>query len=255
MTTDLQGKIVVVTGGANGIGRVICTNFVGGGAVVALLDIDKQGGETTERVLRERGAETHFIPTDVSDELQVKSAIADIEERYGSIDVLVNNAATAALGSILDHNPATWDRILAVNLRSVYLCSRSVVPSMLANGSGAIVNIGSAHSYIARHRYAAYTASKFAVLGLTKAMALDHAPSIRVNAVLPGAVDTQGFRREIKQLSDPAEYEAQLRVRYPLGRIARPEDVADCVLFLASNQAASITGAAVPVDCGLTATV
>lgn len=255
MTTDLQGKIVVVTGGANGIGRAICTGFVGVGAVVALLDIDEQGGERTERSLRERGAETRFIPTDVSDELQIDSAIADIEGRYKRIDVLVNNAAIAALGSILDHKPATWDRILAVNLRSVYLCSRSVVPSMLANGSGAIVNIGSAHSYIARRQYAAYTASKFAVLGLTKAMALDHAPSIRVNAVLPGAVDTRGFRREIKQLSDPAEYEAQLKVRYPLGRIARPEDVADCVLFLASDQAASITGAAVPVDCGLTATV
>lgn len=255
MNPDLQNKIVVVTGGANGIGRAICVSLAKVGAVAVILDIDEQCGARTACLLRESGVDAQFILTDVSDEAQVRRAVDDTERRYGQIDVLVNNAATAALGSILDHSPAIWDRILAVNLKSVYLCSRTIVPIMHANGAGAIVNIGSAHSYVARRNYAAYTASKFAVLGLTKAMALDHAPSIRVNAVLPGAVDTHGFRREVAQLPDPESYEAQLELRYPLGRIARPEDVANCVLFLAGEQASSITGTAVSVDCGLTATV
>lgn len=255
MVPGFQDKVVVVTGGANGIGRAICTAFVDAGAVLVLLDVDEQAGKTTEQELCSRGGRALFIPVDVSEACGVDSAFVEIERQFHRLDVLVNNAAVAVLGTVLDHDVAIWDRVMAVNLRSVYLCSRSALPIMHANGSGAIVNIGSAHSYVARRSYAAYTASKFAVLGLTKAMALDHAPAVRVNAVLPGATDTEGFRREVEQLPDPAEYRAQIRKRYPMGRTARPPDIADCVLFLASDRAASITGAAVPVDCGLLAVV
>jgi NAD(P)-dependent dehydrogenase (short-subunit alcohol dehydrogenase family) len=251
---DLKDKVVVVTGGASGIGRASCLAFDREGAAVVVVDIDRKGGQRVTRKIREHGGRALFIRANVSSEQEVAGIVEPAVRAFGSIDVLVNNAGIGHDGTVVEDIPEAWDEVIAVNLRSVYLCSHFFIPELLKRRTAAIVNVGSVQSCVAARRSAAYVASKFGVLGLTKSMAVDYGPKIRVNAVLPGSVDTALFRRGV-----PVGAKYSMRVireaerKHILGRIAVAEEVAEVIVFLASGRASFMTGAGVLVDGGMTA--
>jgi NAD(P)-dependent dehydrogenase (short-subunit alcohol dehydrogenase family) len=191
---------------------------------------------------------------DVTERKSIETAIADVVERFGRLDVLVNNAGTAIVATVEETSDQDWDRILAVNLTGTFLASRTAIFALRKTGGGSIVNIGSILGIVARKQRAAYCAAKAGVTGLTKAMALDHAhENIRVNCICPSIIETELGMQSILKAADP---EAERRMRtagIPLGRMGQPEDVAQMAVYLASEESAWITGAAMPLDGGLTA--
>jgi NAD(P)-dependent dehydrogenase (short-subunit alcohol dehydrogenase family) len=253
---DLQRKVVVVTGGASGIGRASCFAFEREGAAVVIVDVDRECGQRVAQRIRGHGGRAMFIHADVSSEQEVADIVKPVVRAFGGIDVLVNGAGVGHSGTVVEDMPKAWDEVIGVNLRSVYLCSHFLIPELLKRPMAAIVNVGSVQSCAAAPRSAAYVASKFGLLGLTKAMAVDHGPKVRVNAVLPGSVDTALFRSGL-----PVGSKASMRAireaerKHILGRIAAAEEVAEVIVFLASGRASFITGAGVLVDGGMTARV
>jgi meso-butanediol dehydrogenase / (S,S)-butanediol dehydrogenase / diacetyl reductase len=251
-----EGKVALVTGGASGIGLATADRLSREGATVVIADIDAAGGERAAAELTARGpGRAGFIATDVTDESSVARLVDETVRSHGRIDVLFNNAGIFEPGEIHEVEAAAWDRQLAVNLRSVYLVSRRVVPVMLAQGGGAIVNNASVAGLVGDLASAAYCASKGAVALLTKAMALDYARrGIRVNAICCGEIDTPLFEREAAQHGmSVAAFRAELDEAHPLGRIGRPEEAAAAVAFLASDDASFTTGVLLPVDGGYAA--
>lgn len=248
-----SGRIAVVTGGARGIGRETALLLAREGAAVAIIDTDANAGEETLTLMSGDPARILFVHGDVSSESIVADAVQAVVHRLGGIDILVNNAAIPHDGTVVDDSPPQWDRVIAVNLRSVYLCSHFVIPEMQKRGAGTVINVASAQSCFATPGSAAYVASKHGVLGLTRAMAIDHAPIIRVNAVLPGSTDTQLLRRGARNGARPEEYIKGIASKLPLQRVAVPREIAEAIAFLASDAANFVTGAALTVDGGLLA--
>ncbi len=246
MAVDFAGKTVLVTGGGNGIGAACCRAFASAGARVAVIDRD---GAAAERVAAEIGGKTGFHALDVSDGAAFARLAADIAAREGGIDVLVNSAGTITRQTIAAMPAADWDRIMAVNLRGPFNGTQAVIPHMKKRGGGAIVNVASvAGRRISFGGGANYSASKAGLLGLTRHAAYELAPDhIRVNAVCPGPTAT-GFGGG--QLPS-AERKAQRARKIPLGRMVEPEDIAEAVLFLASDMARMCTGVALDVDGGV----
>ena len=246
----LEGKVVVITGAASGIGREAARLFSAEGARVCITDLNRETGEEAASECRE----AFFWPADVSDRHDVQAVYAETARRWGGIDVLYNNAGIMPPDddSILVTEPEAWDRVLAVNARSVYLCCKYGIPYLLERGGGSIINVasfvalsGSATSQIA------YTASKGAVLSLSRELAVQFARAgIRVNALCPGPVETPMLRRLFD--ADPAAYERR-RVHLPMGRLATAREIANAALFLASDESSYVTGATFLVDGGLTA--
>jgi len=231
----LQGKTAIVTGAGHGIGRAVSERFAQEGAKVygADLRFDDDWPEGLER--RE---------VDVTDEAQVQRLAAEA----GPVDILFNNAGIVDYGTVAEADDAQWERILNVNLRGVMLFCRHVVPGMLERGGGAIVNNASINGIRGNYRLAAYSASKGAVVALTRSMALDFAArGIRVNCICPGTIEGTGMTAPIQ--SDPANREA-LVAKHPMGRLGTAEDVAGAVMFLASDDSSYVTGLALPVDGG-----
>lgn len=247
-------KVVVVTGGAKGIGRATGVSFSRVGAAVVIVDMNEGAGRSVQAEITDMGGHCIFVGADISADSAVERIRGAAVDAFGRIDVLVNNAAIAHSGTVVDDSPETWDRVIAVNLRAAYLCSHFIVPELLKRPGASIINVGSVQSLVASPRSAAYVASKFGLLGLTKAMAVDHAPNIRVNAVLPGSIDTGMFRSGFASETDYASRLPAIEEKYLLRRIGRAEEVADTIVFLASDAASFITGAAFLVDGGLTAT-
>ncbi|WP_372636787.1 SDR family NAD(P)-dependent oxidoreductase [Cohnella sp.] len=249
----LTGKTAIVTGAARGIGYHISRRFAEEGCSVVMADLSEAGEETSKR-LRETGADAVFCRADVSRNDSVEELIRFASKKLGKVDILVNNAAINIPGSILELSEEVWDRTYEVNVKSMFLMSRAVVPGMQAGGGGSIINLGSANSYVAEPRLAAYVSSKGAILMLSKAMALDFSPQgIRVNCICPGWVDTTfndlhadlfGGREEV--LKDIAQI-------HPIGRAIHPAEIAETAVFLASDEASAITGAGIVVDGGYTA--
>jgi len=251
-----EGKVALVTGGASGIGLATAERLLAEGAAVVIADLDGEAGEAAAAALRGRGLEAvHAARCDVTRGDQVKALVDDIVVRHERLDVLFNNAGVFEPGEVHEIGEEAWDRQLNVNLRSVYLVSHHVVPVMLAQGAGAIVNNASVAGLVGDHSAAAYCASKGGVAQLTKAMALDYATrGIRVNAICCGEIDTPLFVRESGQLGmTPDEYRAILNEAHPMGRIGLPSEAAAAVAFLAGDEASFITGVLLPVDGGYVA--
>jgi NAD(P)-dependent dehydrogenase (short-subunit alcohol dehydrogenase family) len=247
----LQDKSAIITGGASGIGQATAFLFAREGAAVLVMDRDADGGAAVAETIVERGGEALFVAGDVSNEDDCRRTVRTAADRWGALHLLVNNAGIIRRASVLETTESEWDRVMAVNVKSVYLMSRWAIPAMVASGGGAIVNTSSGWGLVGGRNAAAYCASKAAVVNLTRAMALDHAAQgIRVNCVCPGDTDTAMLQDEARQLGvERAEFFREAADR-PLGRVGRPEEIAEAILYLASDQAAFVTGAVLTVDGG-----
>jgi len=250
----ISGKVALVTGGGTGIGRACAVLFAREGARVAVIGRRRQPLDETVHEIANSGSEALAATCDVTDGKSVEAAIAKMVETFGRLDIVVNNAGAVIVATIENTSEEDWGRMLAANLTSTFLISRAALPSLRRSGGGSIVNIGSILGLVARKQRAAYCAAKAGVTGLTRAMALDHAhENIRVNCICPSLVETELGLQSILKAPDP-EAERKSRVAaFPLGRMGKPEDVAQMALYLASDEASWITGVALPLDGGLTA--
>ena len=248
-----ENKVAIVTGSAKGIGWGIAKVLCEKGAKMVIVDWDEENGKKTADELRSKGGEAIFVKCDVSNEAQVKAMIDKAVETYGRIDVLVNNAGIGVYKTILDATSEDWDRCLGVNLRGVFLCSKYAIPHMQKIGKGAIVNISSVHSYATVNGVGPYCASKGGITALTRNMAIDYGPAIRVNSIAPGWVLTPLIQSIFDSYDDPADQQRQVERRQVMKRIGVPEDIGYAAAFLASDEASFITGTQLFVDGGLTA--
>ena len=243
-----------MTGGASGIGKATAERFLVEGAKVAIIDISEKNGKSALKELRGRGYKPYLVTGDVTNSTDVKRMVKEAKSALGSIDVLFNNAGILVEGTIEEVSEKDWDRIIAVNVKGVFLMSKEVIPIMLKQKKGVVVNNASCSGLVGDRNAIAYNTSKGAVVLMTKCMALDYArKNIRVNCVCPGEIDTPMFRQEARARGLPVEeYRKQLSECHPIGRLGLPEEVANAVAFLASDEAGFIIGAAFSVDGGYT---
>ncbi|TME57301.1 MAG: SDR family oxidoreductase [Chloroflexi bacterium] len=254
----LDSKIALVTGAGSGIGREIALLYAQQGAQVTVADIQEDAAAAVVAEISERNGLARSLPLNVADEGQVRVAMQETVEQYGRLDILVNNAGVSHVGNVLETSAEDWDRVMAVNARGVFLCSKYAVAQMLQQNpaGGILVNIASVAGMIAVDRRFPYGASKGAVISMTRSIAIDFAnQGIRANAICPGTVHTpfvEGFlERNFAENKD--EVRQQLHARQPIGRMGRPEEIAAAALYLASDEAALITGSTLVIDGGWTA--
>ncbi len=246
-----DNKVALVTGAAKGIGAGIAERFAEAGAAVVAFDVDGPGARAMAGKLCARGRAL-AIEGDVSREDDVRRAVERTVAEFGSLDVLVNNAGIEVAGTIPDYTSEQWDRQLNVNLKGAFLFAKYAIPRMRGRG-GAIVNISSVHSFVSYPGNAAYDASKAGMVALTRTLALDHGrDGIRVNAICPGYIDTPLMEEWLVTMPDREEAMRQVLAAHPLGRIGTPRDIAEAALFLASDAASFISGAALVVDGAMT---
>ena len=248
---ELKGRIALISGAASGIGRASALLFARHGAAVAIADLDVATGPAIAGQIESEGGRAIFVPVDVSCAVDCRRAVEDTVTAFGRVDILFNNAGIIHRATVVDASEAEWDRVISVNLKSVFLLSKFAIPVMAGCGGGTIINTASGWGLIGGRKAASYCASKGAVVLLTKAMALDHAPqNIRVNCICPGDTDTPMLRQEADQLGRPIGTFLAEAAHRPLGRIGTPEDIAQAALFLASPASAFVTGIALVVDGG-----
>ena len=244
---NYQHKTVVITGAAKGIGAACAHLFLDSGANVALLDLAFPTQLSDEKSLS--------IVCDVSNEEQVKQAMEEIEDRFGSIDYLVNNAGIQRYGAVTETSSDEWDLVMNVNLKSIFLCAKYAIPSMVKNKKGVVVNISSVQAFVSQHNVSAYTTAKTAILGLTRSIAVDYAPSIRCVAVCPGTIDTPMLRDAIALSPNPTEVMEECINMHLTKRIGTSEEVAELVKYLCDDKSGFITGQAFRIDGGLGITI
>jgi NAD(P)-dependent dehydrogenase (short-subunit alcohol dehydrogenase family) len=259
-TGRLRGKVSIVTGSASGIGRAIARLFAKEGATVVVVDINDNGGsETAELIKRESGNDARFIHASVVDGTQIKRMVAEVTDAYGRIDVLHNNAGGWQLeqhDTVIDNNEEDWDKLIDLNLKSIFQVSREVIPQMMKQGGGAIVNTVTINAFLTQPGSAAYSAAKAGLYQLTKAMALDYAKyNIRVNGIAPGEILTPLWLASYNGLPKADEVKESVRRRIPMGRFGEAEEVAFPALWLASDEARYVTGEIITVDGGISAGV
>jgi NAD(P)-dependent dehydrogenase (short-subunit alcohol dehydrogenase family) len=246
MAERLNGKVAIVTGAAHGIGRAIAKRYGAEGATVAVCDVDAGGAEAVAREIADAGRTAVAIVTDVSDSAAVDRLFDETLERFGTVDVLVNNAGlTDTERHFLEGDEEWWDRIHAVNLKGSFLCGLRAAKHMAQRGDGVIINVSSGGGTRAHRGNAAYDATKGGIEALTRAMAVDLAPyGVRVNGLIPGSIDSKGMSPEAKRERGEA---------IPMGRMGEPEDMTGAVVFLASDDASYVTGQLIAVDGGILA--
>jgi meso-butanediol dehydrogenase / (S,S)-butanediol dehydrogenase / diacetyl reductase len=245
-----QSRVAIITGSGSGLGRVLAHRFAAEGAAVVVADVVGQRAITVADEISETGGKSLARTTDVTNAADVEAMVEAARETFGSVEILVNNAAKATDTDFLNVSEEAWDEDVATALKGSFLCSKAVLPEMTENRSGVILNISSVNA-LAYFGNEAYSAAKAGILSLTRSLAVRYGPSgVRVNAIAPGTLKTPAWKQ--RQQKDPDVFERVARW-YPLGRIGDPEDVAGAALFLASDEAAWISGAVLPVDGGLTA--
>jgi len=249
---DFQGKVVVITGAGSGIGEACVREFANRNAAVAMVDCKAEAGQKTISDLREKGATVEYFQADVSSRAAVERLVPDMVARLGGIDVVVNNAGTQRYGSATTVSEEEWDEVMNINLKSAFLMCKYAIPEMIKRGGGAIVMTGSVQSLTAQRNSLAYVVSKHGMLGLTRSIALDYGKqNIRANCVLPGAIDTPLLRWAASLDDHPENVLAACDRLHIRGKMGRPEEVARVIVFLASDLASFVTGAAYTVDGGL----
>jgi len=250
----LKDQVAIVTGaGSGGIGRAVCERFAEEGAWVAAFDIAEDGARTTADLIAAQGGRAIGLAVDVRDEAAVKGAVEEVAQAFGGVDIMVHCAGVMHNVATEEESVEGWDRVLDTNLKGAFLVSKHVLPHMRRRGRGAIVHIGSVTGIMGYTHLAAYCASKGGLHALTRAMAIEYAPlGIRVNAVAPGTVDTPILAGFLAETQDPQKARASFERIHPLGRIATPRDIANAALFLASDEAAFVTGHVLVADGGFT---
>lgn len=247
----LQNQAAIITGATSGIGYSIAILFAREGANVVVVGRNEERGKNTIDKIKEEGGEGIFVQADITQEEEAKCVVERTLKTYGRIDILVNNAGTVFSGSIPETDLDSWNRIYHTNVTTTYLMSRFVLPHMIEQASGSIVNMGSEAGLKGLKDRAAYSAAKSAIVGLTKAMAVDHSPlGIRVNCICPGAVETPLVKNVIESHPDPESMRQQLIDRRLLPFLGTPEDIASCALYLTSPDARYITGSIISIDGG-----
>lgn len=253
MSMRLNEQVCLVTGAGSGIGRAIAQCFAKEGATVVAVDVNEEAVKTTQEKITMAGGTCHSLSVDVSQEDEVKDAIATTVERFGQLNVLHNNAGISLLKPVTETTEADFDRLLGVNLKGVFFGCKHAIPYMLKQGGGIIINTASELGIVGQPLYSAYCATKGGVLALTRALSTEWAAqNIRVNAICPGPVDTPMIHAEFELGSDVAAEKAAVISTMPAGRLGKPEDIARVALFLATSDADFVHGAAIVADGGKT---
>jgi 2-keto-3-deoxy-L-fuconate dehydrogenase len=248
---DLSAKTALVTGAASGIGESIAHALAEAGAHVFVADLNAESGEAVTNAIKSSGGEAEFFLLDVSKRGDCTAAAEKVTSSHGRLDILVNNAGIGHVGTIQTTNSEDLERLFAVNVRGMFDLTKAFIGGMIERKSGVIVNIASIGGIVAIRDRIAYCTTKFAVVGMTKCIALDHAlDGIRANAVCPGRVETDFVKRRLAEYPDPKKAYEEMASTQAIGRMGRPEEVAAAVLYLASDEAAFVTGTALEIDGG-----
>jgi 2-keto-3-deoxy-L-fuconate dehydrogenase len=252
---SLKDKVAIVTGAGSGIGAAIAEVFARAQALVYVADYNEASGKAIVSKIEKQGGMSKLAVVDVTKESECRALVKRVlAENSGRCDVLVNNAGVGHVGTILTTEPADLDRLWKVNLLGAYFLSRTVLPAMIERRAGSIINLGSVAAVTGMESRFAYTVTKHAVLGMTRAMAMDHGTAgVRINCICPGRVQTPFVEARLREYADPQEYMKQMVAPHALKRLAQPSEIAAAVLFLASDESAFVTGAAFSVDGGYTA--
>ena len=251
MPNRLKNKIAVITGAARGIGAKSAEFFAAEGAAVAIWDLNAERGEKVAQQIQGNGSTAIFCPCDVTNTVQIQDAVQQTISELGTPNVLFNNAGIAVVGELEDISEADWDRQYAVNVKSIYLVSRAIIPLMREGGGGAIINMASESAYVGFPMHPAYTSSKAAVVHLTRSMAVRYAKdNIRVNSLCPGTINTELYQEFIAQQEDPEAVNREIEAMHPLG-IGESEDIAWAAVYLASDESRYMTGAPMLVEGGI----
>lgn len=245
----MRGKVAIVTGAGSGIGRATALRLAAEGAAVACVDLSIEGVRDTAQTIEAAGGQALALPVDVTDDGACARMVADTLARFQKLTTLVNSAGVRPIAADPAPAPDEWRRVVEVNLTGTYLPSRAALPALQATGAGSVTNLASIFGLVGGSMAPSYAASKGGVANLTRQLALNWAPAVRVNCVCPGVIETL-MTAELRK--DPAWREAVL-LKYPLGRFGQPEEIAAAILYLASDDAAYVTGVALPVDGGYTA--
>lgn len=251
---SLKGKVACVTGAGSGIGASIAEVFAQAGARVFVLDREAGGGKQTAQMIHEAGGVGEFLPLDVTSETQCEDVRSAIHTECGRLDILVNNAGIGHVGTMLQTSGADLDRIYGVNVRGMFNITKSFLPAMIERRYGVIINMASIGGVVAVRDRLAYTTSKFAVVGFTKALALDHAlDGIRANCICPGRVETPFVKARLAEYPDPEKARREMEATQAIHRMAQPEEIAAAALYLASDESAFVTGTDFIIDGGWSA--
>src|SRR5436309_9687940 len=251
---NLKNKITLITGGGSGIGASISEVFAQAGAHVYVADCDTKGGQDTVTRIKASRRSAEFLALDVSKEEECERACQAVQASFGRLDVLVNNAGIGHVGTMMQTSGADLDRLYAVNVRGVFNVTKAFLPDMLKRKSGNIINLASIGGVVGVRDRVAYCTTKFAVAGLTKSMALDHAQDgIRVNCICPGRVETPFVAARLKEYPDPEQARREMSTTQAVGRMGRPEEIAAAALYLASDESAFVTGTEFIIDGGFSA--
>jgi NAD(P)-dependent dehydrogenase (short-subunit alcohol dehydrogenase family) len=248
---ELDGKVAIVTGGNSGIGRAVSETFARENARVVIGARNVKTGEETAAAIKSKGGTALFVRTDMQDSSQVKHLVEEAVRTYGTVDIVCHDAGTELVKELVDTTEEEWNMVMNTNARGAFLLAKYALPYMIAKKKGVVINVASQLAFVGFEKFCAYCASKGAIVQLTRAMALEYAKyGIRVNCVCPGAVDTPMLDREMALFPNPEHVRAQVVIDHPIGRMARPEEIAEAVLFLASERSSFVLGEALVVDGG-----